>query len=77
MVVEACALVRLVGARARDALEAIRGIEGVKKASLVWGRYDLVAYIEGPDAKAITDTATKVNAVPGVRSTETLVQLST
>lgn len=77
MAVEAYILVRLVGARAGEAHEAIRRIEGVKRASFVWGRYDLVACVEGPDAKAISDIATRVNAVAGVRSTETLVRLTT
>jgi len=73
---EACILVRLRGAAVEGVLEAVRKIEGVVKASLVWGRYDLVAYAEGPDVKAIGEIATKINAIKGVRSTETLVQLT-
>jgi len=73
---EACVLVRLRGAKVEEALEAVGKIEGVVKASLVWGRYDLVAYAEGPDAKALSEIATKINAVKGVRSTETLIQLT-
>ena len=47
-------------------------IDGVKDAYPVFGRYDVVIFIEGEDYKEAKAVATKIAAIEGVRSTETL-----
>jgi len=74
--VNACVLTRIKGGRARRVLESVRKIDGVRRAVFVWGRYDLVAFIEAPLAANIASVAARINAVPGIKSTETLIELA-
>lgn len=59
---------------AKSAKEEIAKIKGVMEVYGVFGRYDLVAYIEAPTleelARMISD---KMRGVPGVLSTESLI----
>lgn len=45
---------------------------GVTDCYPVFGRYDVVAFIEGEDYKQVKTIADKISALDGVRSTETL-----
>ena len=47
-------------------------ISGVKDAYPVFGRYDVVVFIEAQDFQALREVAAKVVHIEGVRSTETL-----
>jgi uncharacterized protein with GYD domain len=49
---------------------------GVKDAYPVFGRYDVVVFIEAQDYQALKEVAVKVGQIEGVRSTETLPEAS-
>jgi DNA-binding Lrp family transcriptional regulator len=49
-------------------------IEGVKRAFPCFGRWDAVAQIEVADLAKATEIALKINSLPGIRATETLIQ---
>ena len=67
-----CILVRLKPGKVKETLEEIKKIDGVSSAFLVFGRYDLVAFIEIEDIDVLFDISIKMNALDGVESTETL-----
>ena len=66
-------LVRVGAASPQKTLEGIRGIEGVLDAYAVFGRFDIVAFIEADDYYKLKDVAGEVAGVEGIKSTETLV----
>jgi len=49
-----------------------RKIKGVVDAFSVFGRYDAVVLIEGASFDELRRTAKQVNAIKGIKSTETL-----
>ena len=67
-----CILVRLKPGKVKESQEEIRKIEGVSTAFLVFGRYDLVAFIETDDIEGLFDISIEINSLDGVESTETL-----
>lgn len=71
---DALVYVSTAAGKALDALGAIKGIQGVKEAYAVTGRFDIVAKVEASDLKALGKTVlTKIQAVSGVERTETAV----
>lgn len=55
--------------------ERAKGIEGVKEAFDVTGRFDAVALIEVDEFSDIKKVALKIQNMEGVRRTETLIQV--
>jgi len=53
-------------------LSESRKIKGVMDAFSVFGRYDMVVVIEAENFDELRRTAKQVNAIKGVKSTETL-----
>jgi len=72
--VYACVLVRALPGKVRAALEGIRKMENVVRAFPVLGRYDIVAFVEALDFKAVNEASERINAVKGVKSTETAIE---
>ena len=70
----ACILIRAVDGRVAKVLESVKGIKGVVKAFSVYGRYDIVAFAEAPDFDSVAGISREINAVKGVKSTETAVE---
>jgi len=69
---EALVFVRAAAGKSLNAAEAIKKIEGVKEAYATTGRFDVVARVEAADLRAVGETVVKkIQAVEGVRSTET------
>ncbi len=55
-------------------LKAVEGVRGVTSAEGVTGPYDIIARVEGSDAKALgTTIMTKIRSLAGVTSTLTCV----
>jgi len=54
--------------------EEARKIKGVTDAYPVFGRFDLVVFLEAKDFEELKSAALKVNAMAGIKSTETLVE---
>jgi DNA-binding Lrp family transcriptional regulator len=75
--VSAGVLLRVDAPKAKEILSEIRKIEGVKNAVGVFGRYDIVVMLEAKDVDELGRIVTeKIAAIPGVRSTETLIAVS-
>ncbi len=70
----ACILLKVEPTKADTVLDAIKKMEGVRKAYFTYGRFDIVTFLEAEDYKALRKTTSKINAIEGVRSTETLVE---
>lgn len=70
----ACILLKVVPTRADAVLEEIKRIEGVRKAYLSYGRFDIVVLLEARDYAEIKRVTATINSINGVRSTETLVE---
>ena len=74
MVLNACLLVKTKPNMTGEVLVDMRRVKGVRKAYIVYGRFDAVAFIEGQDYPALRELTAKINAIDGVRSTETLAE---
>jgi DNA-binding Lrp family transcriptional regulator len=70
----ACILIKTTPLDAEDVLQKTRKINGVRKAFLGYGRYDIIAFGEGPGYPEIRKVSERINEIGGVRSTETLVE---
>ena len=65
-------LVSVDAGHAKDTLNTIRSIAGVKQAHTCWGQPDIFAYCEYPDDKHLAEVVLEqIHELPGVRSTET------
>jgi DNA-binding Lrp family transcriptional regulator len=69
-----CILIRVLPGKGSAALEAVKKLPEVKSTHLVLGRYDIVAFAEAPTYEDLSTLATKVNAIPETKSTETLIE---
>jgi DNA-binding Lrp family transcriptional regulator len=74
LVLNACILIKTTPLEAEDVLQKTRKIKGVRKAFLGYGRYDIIAFGEGPGYPEIRKISELINEIGGVRSTETLVE---
>lgn len=72
--VSACILVCCEAGKHPDVAEKVKNLKGVVRAFSAAGRWDVIAEIEALDMKALTDIALKINEMPGIRATETLVE---
>ena len=71
---QSCILIRVLPGKGTKALDAVKKFVEVKSAYLVFGRYDIVAFAEAPTFEAISTLTSRVNAIPEVKSTETLLE---
>jgi len=69
-----CVLVRASTGKAMAVLDEIRKVKNVRKAFAVYGRYDIVAFVEAPDFKAVAGASRAINALDGIKSTETAIE---
>ena len=70
----ACVMIKAVPTRLDAILEAVKKMKEVKKAYLAYGRFDVVAFVELEGYHDVMAFSTRINALDGVRSTETLVE---
>jgi DNA-binding Lrp family transcriptional regulator len=66
-------LIKVDPTKTKAAYERIKSIEGVSNITAVFGRFDLVVMIRALDMDAAGKLISKIRAVEGVRSTETLI----
>ena len=69
---DACILIKTVPTKVEEILTSIKKINVIKKAYIVLGRWDIVAFIETSDYKQLKTLTGEINSLDGVRSTETL-----
>ncbi len=74
--VSACILICCKPGLFSDVARDIRGIEGVVVAFSACGRWDVAAEIEVVDMMVLSDLMLKINGLPSVAATETLVEVS-
>jgi len=72
--VNSCVLIRASAGKIRVVLDEVKKVENVRKAFAVYGRYDVVAFVEAPDFKAVIGTSRTINTIDGIRSTETSIE---
>ena len=70
----ACILVNCKRGEFSSVVEQISSLEGVKSAFSTPGRWDIVVEVETTDLRGLTEVSLKINALGGVRATETLVE---
>jgi len=70
----ACILVRAMPGKVMTVLEGVKGVKGVVKAFPVYGRYDIVAFVEAPDYNSVSKVSSEINAMKGIKSTETAIE---
>ncbi|MDG6914914.1 MAG: Lrp/AsnC family transcriptional regulator [Nitrososphaerota archaeon] len=74
MPLNTCILIKTTPVDAEDVLQKTRKVKGVRKAFLGYGRYDIIAFGDGPSYPEIRKISELINEIKGVRSTETLVE---
>jgi DNA-binding Lrp family transcriptional regulator len=74
VMVSACVLICCESGKYSEVAKKVREIKGVVRAFSASGRWDVVAEVEAADMKALTDISLKINGLPGVKATETLVE---
>jgi DNA-binding Lrp family transcriptional regulator len=74
LTLNACILVKTKPAVSDDVLSQLRKLKGVRKAYVAYGRFDIVAFVEGPGYPALRELTARINSIEGVRSTETLAE---
>ena len=70
----ACVLVRLTVGKHQATLEAAKKFKEVKQAFFVFGRYDMAILARAQDRNSLVKLSLKINGLPGVRGTETLIE---
>ena len=70
----ACVLIRALPGKVKTTLEDAKKVKNVVRAFLVYGRYDIVVFVEAPDFKSLTAASREINAIKGIKTTETAVE---
>jgi len=70
----ACVLIRVVPPKGSTVLDAVKKIPEAKSPYFVFGRYDIVAFVEAPSYDALSKLSNKLHAIAGTKSTETLIE---
>lgn len=69
------ALLRFQVGKEKQAVDAIKGIMGVKDIRMVFGGWDAVVFIEADSLRELADVVVdRIRSVDGVVQTETLVE---
>ncbi|HIE22871.1 MAG TPA: hypothetical protein EYP68_01410 [Candidatus Korarchaeota archaeon] len=72
--VRACILIRVIPKKAQNVFDSVKMVDGVKKAMMVYGRFDIAALLEMDEVSGIVNAAKRINSLDGVRRTETLIE---
>ncbi|MEM2901355.1 MAG: Lrp/AsnC ligand binding domain-containing protein [Candidatus Bathyarchaeia archaeon] len=71
---KACVLIKTIPTRIEKTLEGVKKFKETLKAYMVFGRWDVVAFLDVEDYHDLKNITSKINMMDGVRSTETLVE---
>ncbi len=71
---KACILIKVVPTRIEKVLNQVRGFKETRKSYPVYGRWDIIAFLEAHEYKHFKDLTSRINSFEGVRSTETLAE---
>lgn len=68
-------LLKVSPAKAKDVHKKLQKVSGVKQVMAVFGRFDMVVMLEAKDVGALGKIVTEeIGSIPGVNSTETLIE---
>jgi len=70
----ACILIKVVPTRIDQILTKVRGLNETRKAYPVYGRWDIVTFIQVSEYRQLKHLTSRINSYEGVRSTETLAE---
>jgi len=73
--VQACILIKAKTKSVFDVVKQLEQMEEVKDAFPVFGRFDVVAFIEVESRDRVVELARKINGLEGVIRTETLLEV--
>ncbi len=73
--VQACILIKAKTKSVFDVVKQLEQMEEVKEAFPVFGRFDVVAFIEVENRDRVVEMARKINSLEGVIRTETLLEV--
>jgi DNA-binding Lrp family transcriptional regulator len=65
-------LIKTIPTRIEDTLSEVKKFSQVKKAYMVYGRWDIVSLMDVSEYKELKTITAEINSMKGVRSTETL-----
>jgi len=69
---KAYVLINVRAGKAREVVEKVRQIEGIKQANACWGRPDVFALADVPNEELLEETVlAKIHGIDGVESTDT------
>jgi DNA-binding Lrp family transcriptional regulator len=71
----ACVLIKTIPTRIAATLAEVKKFKQVRKVYAVYGRWDIVAFMDVSEYRELKEITAQINAMKGVRSTETLVGL--
>jgi len=74
MALDACILIKTVPLETNAVLKKTKALKGIRKVFVVYGRYDMVAFVEASGYPEVRTLTGEINSMQGVRSTETLVE---
>ena len=72
--VTACILIKTIPTRIEKILKALKEFKETTKTYIVFGRWDLVAYLQIDKYHDLKEITSRINSIEGVRSTETLIE---
>jgi DNA-binding Lrp family transcriptional regulator len=61
--------------KATDIAEKLRALEFVTEAYAVFGRFDIVAFLEGGDVKDIFKSVSEATQLEGIMSSESFIEV--
>ncbi len=69
---QAYVLINVRAGKAREVVEKVRQIEGIKQANACWGRPDVFTLADVPNEELLEETVlAKIHGIDGVESTDT------
>ena len=69
---KAYVLINVRAGKAREVVEKVRQIEGVKNVNACWGRPDVFTLVDVPQERVLEETVlAKIHGIEGVESTDT------
>lgn len=72
---KACILIKTATGKFPAVAKVVPHLKGVKAAFSVMGRTDVVANVDVPDLRSLSDLALRIGKIPDVVATETLIGL--
>jgi DNA-binding Lrp family transcriptional regulator len=76
--VAAYVLITVEPGKNREVISALYDVNGLRQAHMCWGQPDIFAFVEETDEKLLADTVlSEIQAIEGVRSTETHIVIPT